>query len=438
MGSIWVSGGKFLCGETSIQGSKNAALPLMAAAVLHRGTTVLHNCPKIQDVECMRLLLEDLGCKTGAEGHTLWIDASEIRKNELDAALTARMRGSVLLMGALLGRCQEVILPFPGGCVIGKRPVNYHLDIMQRMGTEVVCQGDRMILRTQKLKGMSMEMQFPSVGATENGILAGTLADGITTLRRCAVEPEILELCYFLREKGAKIHMWDGAVITEGIKELHDSEYTLMPDRIVAGTYLLAVLAARGDAILHNVPLDMLNALTEIMANLGVCIRRYHGNMDEKRRMRYTVRADCRIRNTQRIDVDTAPYPGFPTDLQSPLMAAMTACDGSICHIHESVFENRFMIAAQLKRMGADIRIRGPEALVYGVPKLYGANMSVKELRGGAALVLAALAAEGVSQIEPDDYIKRGYENIVKDLEELGADICMGKKQEDRELLAKE
>lgn len=423
MGSIHVSGGKILCGETTIQGSKNATLPLMAAAVLHKGMTVLHNCPVIQDVECMRLLLEDLGCHTGMDGHTLCIDASEIQKNELDAGLTAKMRGSVLLMGALLGRCREVVLPFPGGCVIGKRPVNYHLDMMRRMGTEVVCQGDRMVLRTGKLKGTVMEMPFPSVGATENGILAGTLAEGRTYLSGCAMEPEIQELGSFLREKGARVQIENGHVAVEGVKELHDSEYVLMPDRIVAGTYLLAVLGTRGDAVLHEVPAAALHVLAELICRMGGSLTEYDLEKKAQEWKNCTVRADCRGRKNAVLFAETAPYPGFPTDLQSQLMAVMASCCGSICHIRENVFENRFMIAAQLKKMGADIRMNENEAHIYGVPVLHGTELYARELRGGAALILAGMSAEGVSRITPDDYIKRGYENICKDLKELGADV---------------
>ena len=423
MGSIHVSGGKILCGETTIQGSKNAALPLMAAAVLHKGMTVLHNCPVIQDVECMRLLLEDLGCRTGLEGHTLWIDASEIQKNELDPGLTAKMRGSVLLMGALLGRCREVILPFPGGCVIGKRPVNYHLDMMRRMGTEVVCQDDRMILRTGRLKGTFMEMPFPSVGATENGILAAVLSDGRTDLSGCAMEPEIWELGTFLQKKGARVQIQNGHVSVEGVRELHDSEYILMPDRIVAGTYLLAIQGTRGDAILHEVPADALHVLMELIHRIGGKLTVYDSGEQNRNWKVCTVRAECRERKHTVLFAETAPYPGFPTDLQSQLMAVMASCDGSICHIRENVFENRFMIIPQLKKMGADIRVKESEAHIYGVPVLHGTELWAQELRGGAALILAAMSAEGVSRIVPDDYIKRGYENICKDLKELGADI---------------
>ena len=423
MGSIHVSGGKILCGETTIQGSKNAALPLMAAAVLHKGMTVLHNCPVIQDVECMRLLLEDLGCRTGMEGHTLWIDASEIHKNELDAGLTAKMRGSVLLMGALLGRCQEVILPFPGGCVIGKRPVNYHLDVMRRMGAEVICREDQMLLRARKLEGSETEMPFPSVGATENGILAGTLAAGRSCLSGCAMEPEIQELCSFLREKGARVRMQGGYVSMEGVRELHDSEYILMPDRIVAGTYLLAVLATNGNAILHEVPVDALHVLKELIHKMGGGLTEYDQEKQMRKWKTCTVRADCRKRKRAVLLAETAPYPGFPTDLQSQLMAVMASCDGSTCRIRENVFENRFMIVDQLKKMGADIREKENEAYIYGVPVLHGTDLCVREMRGGAALVLAAMTAEGVSRIGPEDYIKRGYENICKDLKELGADM---------------
>ena len=417
MGRIQVSGGKPLVGETAIQGAKNAALPLMAAAVLHKGTTVLHNCPDIADVSCMRLLLEDLGCQTEFRNHTMYIDASVIRKTEPDAELTAQMRGSVLLMGSLLGRMGEVILPFPGGCVIGKRPVNYHLDVMRALGAEVICQDNRMILRRKKLKGTQISMGFPSVGATENGILAATLADGITELKSAAREPEIGELCRFLQEKGAQIHQEEEVVQITGVQCLRDSEYTLMPDRIVAGTYLLAAAATRGQICLHKVPLDHMDALLDLMRQTGV---RLSAKEEETG---WALSIDCRQSRPQMLQVETAPYPGFPTDLQSQLMAAVTAIPDMKCYIRENLFEDRFVIAKELKKLGAEIEICQNEAYIRGVRRLNAANLKSRELRGGAALVLAALAAEGVSEIEPDDYIRRGYEHIDKDLRELGGEI---------------
>ena len=417
MGRIQVSGGKPLVGETAIQGAKNAALPLMAAAVLHKGTTVLHNCPDIADVSCMRLLLEDLGCQTEFRNHTMYIDASVIRKTEPDAELTAQMRGSVLLMGSLLGRMGEVILPFPGGCVIGKRPVNYHLDVMRALGAEVICQDNRMILRRKKLKGTQISMGFPSVGATENGILAATLADGVTELTSGAREPEIGELCRFLQEKGAQIHQEEEIVQITGVQCLRDSEYTLMPDRIVAGTYLLAAAATRGQICLHRVPLDHMKALLDLMRQAGVLLSA------KEEETGWALSIDCRKIMPQVLQVETAPYPGFPTDLQSQLMAAAAAVPGLECYIRENLFEDRFVIAKELKKLGAEIEICQNEAYIRGVRRLNAANLKPRELRGGAALVLAALAAEGVSEIEPDDYIRRGYEHIDKDLRELGGEI---------------
>ena len=418
MGRIQVSGGKPLVGETAIQGAKNAALPLMAAAVLHKGTTVLHNCPDIADVSCMRLLLEDLGCQTEFRNHTMYIDASVIRKTEPDAELTAQMRGSVLLMGSLLGRMGEVILPFPGGCVIGKRPLNYHLDVMRALGAEVICQDNRMILRRKKLKGTQISMGFPSVGATENGILAATLADGVTELTSGAREPEIGELCRFLQEKGAQIHQEEEVVQITGVQCLRDSEYTLMPDRIVAGTYLLAAAATRGQICLHRVPLDHMKALLDLMRQAGVLLSA------KEEETGWALSIDCRKIMPQVLQVETAPYPGFPTDLQSQLMAAAAAVPGLECYIRENLFEDRFVIAKELKKLGAEIEICQNEAYIRGVRRLNAATLKPRELRGGAALVLAALAAEGVSEIEPDEYIRRGYEHIDKDLRELGGEIC--------------
>lgn len=424
MSSIQVSGGKPLAGETRIQGAKNAALPLMAAAVLHKGTTVLHNCPDIADVACMRRLLEDLGCRTEFQNHTMYIDAAVISKTEPDASLTAQMRGSVLLMGSLLGRMGEVILPFPGGCVIGSRPVNYHLDLMRQLGAEVICEENRMILRSRRLSGTEISMSFPSVGATENGILAAVLAGGRTKISRAAMEPEIAELCRFLKEKGAEIHQNGSSILIEGSAELKDSEYTLMPDRIVAGTYLLAAAATRGSICLRQAPVEAMGAVNELLEKMGARIyaetkTRQNNRTDDES----ILRADCRYLKPTALLVETAPYPGFPTDLQSQLMAATAAIPGMECRIRENLFEDRFVIARELRKMGAEIEICQNEAHIQGVSGLKPARLQVRELRGGAALVTAALAAEGISEIEPDDYIRRGYEHIDRDLKELGAEI---------------
>lgn len=418
MGRIHVSGGKKLCGETRIQGSKNAALPLMASSVLHKGVTIIHNCPRIQDVECMKQILEDLGCQIRHEDHTLWIDASVLLKNELRPELTVQMRGSVLLMGSLLGRCKEVILPFPGGCVIGARPVNYHMDMMRKMGAEVLCQEERMIFRTSGLEGNTIQLPFPSVGATENGILAAVLANGRTILKGCAKEPEIRELCCSLQKRGAKIKNDGDTIYLDGVTELTDMEYTLMPDRIVAGTYLLAACATESKIILHNVPAEELASLTRLIKKMGGHFRIWQEDYDQK------MEADCCSLKGSQIYVKTAPYPGFPTDLQSQLMAAVAASEKNhVCYIQEEIFEKRFLIAEELRKMGADIRISGREAQIRGRGGLHAADLAARDLRGGAALVIAALAADGISRIAPDEYIKRGYENISRDLEELGATI---------------
>lgn len=418
MGMIHVLGGKKLYGETTVQGSKNAALPLMAASVLHKGVTVIHNCPRIQDVECMRWLLEDLGCKTVTEDHTLIIDASVLKKSELDPQLTAQMRGSVLLMGSLLGRCKEVTLPFPGGCVIGKRPVNYHIDLMQKMGAEVIFQDNKMIFRADCLEGTVIDLPFPSVGATENGILAAVLANGKTILRGCAREPEIEELCHFLKERGARIEMSEGQICLEGVAKLEEAEYTLMPDRIVAGTYLLAACATGGKIALHHVPESGMQPLIGIIEKMGG-----HLITEKQRKRRNILKADCSRLRPSSLYLQTAPYPGFPTDLQSQMIAVEAAREGARCVMREEVFESRFLIVEELRRMGAHIQIDGTRACIRGTGKLHGEHLTVRDLRGGAALILAALAAEGTSQIAPDDYIKRGYENICRDLEELGARI---------------
>ena len=274
-----------------------------------------------------------------------------------------------------------------------------------------------MIFRAQRLEGKKILLPFPSVGATENGILAAVLADGVTVLKGCAREPEIIELCSSLKKRGAQIKAADGIIYVKGADKLQDVEQRLRPDRIVAGTYLLAACAARGNIVLHDMPEEELQSLTELLESMGGYLQILEENG------RKTMKADCRFLKRRQIHVKTAPYPGFPTDLQSQLMATEAVREGDICCIREEMFEKRFLIVEELRKMGADICMKGSEVQIYGKDGLHGADLKVKDLRGGAALILAALAAEGTSRIAPDGHIKRGYENMSRDLEELGARI---------------
>lgn len=427
MGSIWVCGKGPLTGETAVQGSKNAALPLIAASVLHRGVTVLHNCPDISDVAWLCRLLEMMGCGICREGASLMIDASYLKSIGEEEACAGKLRASVLLLGSLLARMGEVTLPYPGGCVIGSRPVDYHLDIMRKLGAEVWMDEENICLKSARLLGTEISLKFPSVGATENGILAAVLAEGTTRLSGCAVEPEIWELCRFLNEKGARILCRDDEIVIEGVEGLRDSEYTLMPDRITAGTYLLAAAGTKGRICLHRTPTQCLGSLMKLLESMGARIRVYEeegvrGKREEDRLLLgRTAELDCRSLRPEPVEIHTAPYPGFPTDLQSQLMAALTLGEGRKSMIWETMFEERFQAAAELRKMGADIRLDGKRAQIWGVKELRGAVMEARELRGGAALVIGGLMAQGVSRVENSGYLKRGYEDICRDLRDLGA-----------------
>ncbi len=405
-----------LGGEVTIQGSKNAALPLMAAALLHPGRTVLYHCPRILDVEYMGMILKKLGCAVTWERQALVIDAREACNFRVPSFPATRFRASVLLLGSLLGRFGSARLPYPGGCTIGLRPIDLHLRLFEQMGAAMEQTPDEIRLFTKegkRLQGCETEFAFPSVGATENAIIGAVKAKGVTVLKGCATEPEIAELCRFLNEKGAKIEGVGSEVLTvTGTEELHDSEYTLMSDRIVAGTYMLAVAGTGGSALLRGAPWEQMDMLIRMLKKNGV---RICAQPD-------SVRIDASAAHLQAADIQTAPYPGFPTDLQSQMMVLLCGADGE-SRLEETLFESRFLIAKELVKMGADIRIEGRVAKIRGVRGLSGAAVNAKELRGGAALVTAGLLASGRTVISGSRFIRRGYEDICRDFSELGADI---------------
>ncbi|MCD8347953.1 MAG: UDP-N-acetylglucosamine 1-carboxyvinyltransferase [Lachnospiraceae bacterium] len=413
-----ISGKRPLRGELTIQGSKNAALPVLTACLLGDGPCVIENCPQIQDVEDTLAILRKLGCKTGRVGHTVSVDASGAEQFAIFGAEAERIRSSVLFLGALLGRMGEAALPYPGGCVIGSRPIDLHLKAMKKLGVRFFERPDTGTLREERgiyanafhLHGACIQLPQPSVGATENTILAAVLADGETVIENAALEPETDELCRFLNLRGADIRRERGGRIRIiGKKKLEAVRYRLDADRIVAGSYLLAGAACGGTVHFRNLPAEQLAALLAILSRMGVAITEEG-----------TLCAEGRLLAAG--DVVTAPYPGFPTDLQSPLMAVLCVAQG-VSQICETVFENRFRTAAELRKMGADITIEGSCARMKGTAALHGADVNAPDLRGGAALVAAALAAAGRSRIQGYDYIARGYEDICRDFQSLGADI---------------
>jgi UDP-N-acetylglucosamine 1-carboxyvinyltransferase len=416
MSSIKVIGGGRLKGETKIQGSKNAALPIIAATVLIKGVSILRNCPKILDVFHMINVLTELGCTTSWDGNTLIVDTTLISSTKVSEGSVQKMRSSILFLGALLGRYHEVSIAYPGGCLIGKRPIDYHLDSIKRMNVSQEFLGeDKGIIHchTDRIKGTDIFLKFPSVGATQNIILAAVLAEGVTRIYNAAREPEVLELCNFLVSAGARICGKGTAFIeVEGVNNLHDVEYKLAPDRIVAGTYMAAVAAIGGEAVLFDAPTRQIESVIRILGKIGCTIKA----KDEY------LKISCDRRPLSYKLLRTQPYPGFPTDMQSQLMTVLCLAEGESTII-EGIFESRFQNVGELKKMGAMITEMGNKALISGVSQLNGAHVRAHDLRAGAALVIAGAAAQGETIIRDAGSIERGYEDICRDFNSLGANV---------------
>ncbi len=411
---IQMQGGVALQGKVRIQGSKNAALPILAATLLTKETSCIYNCPKIADVYSMLSLLECLGVSVRWEKDGVRIHPQEVQRGSLPAEAVKGMRSSLCLLGALLGRCREVVMEYPGGCVIGSRPIDIHILALQQMGVTFAEENGMLHARAEKMQGADIVLPFPSVGATENLILAAVAAEGVTTIRGAAREPEVEALCVYLQQCGAEIEGAGSSEITVcGGKALSGTEYRVPADRIVAGTYLFAALAAGGCVLLEEAPAEQMEAVIAVAEKMGA-------QCDAAKEGIY-VQVLGRTKSVPLLR--TAPYPGFPTDLQSPALAALTVAEGYSV-VEEKIFENRFRIVEPLQTMGAKIFMPDKStAIVQGVRELRGMPLESKELRGGAALVVAGLAAGGSSVIEGCSYIYRGYENICKDLRELGARI---------------
>ena len=417
---IEVQGGHALHGEICIQGSKNAALPIIAGALMHDGITVLHNCPRILDVMYMVQILREMGCRAEFEGSSLRIDASGTDSYTVPFGCASMMRCSIVLLGSLLGRFKRAVLPYPGGCTIGARPIDLHLDALRKMNASIEEEGEVLNAWTARLTGTKVNLAFPSVGATENAVLAAVLARGETEIINAAREPEIQQLCEFLTAKGARITgIGTGHLKIRGVESLTDSEYELMPDRIVTGTYLLAAAATRGSIVIEKAPVDQLDSFLDILKEAG---GRYRLEEPPGKGSHPTLIFEGKDACLPVREVETAVYPGFPTDLQSPLMAVLAKAEGESV-IRENVFENRFQSAELLNAMGARISTAGRTARITGVKELYGKTVSAPDLRGGAALVIAGLCARGSTVISNEHFIGRGYEDITGDLRKLGAKI---------------
>lgn len=410
---IQVTGGKKLHGDIEIQGSKNAVLPILAASVLHNGVTTIHHCPDISDVQCMIRILDSIGCKIKKEGSTIIVDATQLNNYRIPDEYVARMRSSIILLGPLLGRQHFVTISYPGGCTIGARPIDLHVKGLKRMSAEVIEANDLLTCMTTKLLGSEINLDFPSVGATENILLAAVLAEGTTIIKNAAKEPEIDELCEFLTCMGAKVNgIGTGTIVVQGVAALHDCEYTVKADRIVTGTYMAAVAATGGKITLRGAVKEHLEEVIGVVNRMG-CVTQTSSDgitvIQKSRPNSYDL-------------LRTKPYPGFPTDLQSPVMAALTIAKGNSILI-ENIFEARYKVVRELIKMGANIEIDGKIAIIRGVKSLHGTSVKSYELRGGAALVIAGMIAKETTEIHSIEYILRGYEDICRDLQMLGANV---------------
>lgn len=408
-----IEGGKPLSGTIRIHGAKNAALPILAAAILADGAVELHNVPQLLDIEVMLDILRGLGCRASHDGYTVVIDSSGLRTSHIPEDLMRQMRSSIFLMGPLLAKYREVHIYQPGGCAIGERKIDLHLRGLQALGAKIEQKGNLMTCRADQLVGSAIHLDFPSVGATENIMMAAVLAEGKTVLSNAAREPEIVDLQNFLNCMGAKVSGAGSDTITiEGVNNLRGTQYEVIPDRIVAGTLMIAAAATRGAVTLTNAYSEHLVSLIHILRRAGVQIATSNGIIN--------VTSFGRPRAVDR--VVTSPYPAFPTDLQSQLMVLLTLSDG-VSVVKETIFEGRFKHVDELSRMGADIRVDLSSAIVRGVNKLYGTTVEATDLRAGAALVIAGLAAEGSTVIERIHHIDRGYDGIENMFTRLGARI---------------
>lgn len=425
MDSIHIRGGNALFGETKIQGSKNAVLPILAAALLIEDVCVLENCPRISDVHHMLMLLSGIGCRVARSDRTITVDARNISEDMVSGENVTGMRSSIMLLGAMLGRVGEITMGYPGGCVIGERPIDLHLNALRKMGVKIYEKEGFFTARAEKLEGTVIRPSVSSVGVTENVILAAVRAKGVTVLQNAAKEPEIVALCEFLREAGAVIEGIGGSVlIIQGGHKLHGIRFRVPADRIVAGTYLMGVLGTGGHIFLEDAPVAQMQSALKAAELAGAEIIVSRDGL--------SIMAD---QGRKAIPlVKTEVYPGFPTDMQSLLMAAMTTAAG-ISVIEETVFENRFRIVEQLRKMGARIELVGKrQAVVYGVDSLLGCEVTADELRGGAALVIAGCMAEGETVVMNRHFIERGYEDICRDFRNLGVNIYTeyGKKETEK------
>lgn len=420
MGTYIVQGGRKIEGEFCVRGSKNSALPILSACILAEDEVVLENLPLIRDVLQTLNILRELGCKVALMGRTAVIDSRSLQKTEVGNETVRKMRSSILFLGALLGREKQAKIAYPGGCAIGNRPIDLHLSSFRRMGVEIQEKDELLDCRVAKISGTTIHLPFPSVGATENILLLAVKAEGVTVIRNAAKEPEIVALVRFLRAMGAEIYgEGTGSILVEGVPRLHGAYYAIPADRIEGGTFLCATAMTKGELTLKGLEKEQMGTVLEVLRTCGCQFLWQDSDL-------------LWMKSPQELKSDftivTGPFPAFPTDMQPLIMSLLTLAKGN-CMISETVFEARFSQGEELCRMGADICISGRNAYIHGVEKLHGAEVFAHDLRCGASLLCAALAAEGESLVHGSEYVERGYERIEDAFSFLGGKIRL---QEER------
>lgn len=414
VGKLLVTGGRKLSGRVRVQGSKNAALPILAATLLCADECVIHNCPRLSDVEASVRILRYLGCSAKREGNTLIVDTRDVSRCDIPSELMHRMRSSIIFLGAVLARCRSARISSPGGCELGPRPIDLHLSSLREMGIDISEEHGVLECKAENgLKAANIALSFPSVGATENIMLAASVCEGTTIITNAAREPEIVDLADFLIACGAKIDgAGEGTIIIEGTEKLHGATHAIIPDRIVAATLMSAAAVTGSRITLDGVCQSHLGAVIPVFLQSGCEIERVRGDM--------TITAPYRLKAPKLIR--TMPYPGFPTDAQAPLMSMAAVSDGITVFI-ENMFASRYKHVTELSRLGANIKVEGKVAVVDGVDELLSAQVCASDLRGAAALTVAALCARGESEIRGLSFLERGYEDFELVLSALGADV---------------
>lgn len=412
MAQYIIEGGNKLEGVVNASGSKNASLPIIAASILSGKTTTLYNVPNIQDIKITLEILRLLGCNVVRKNGKIIIDSNSINKTEIPRDLMHKLRSSVILAGAIIGRFKKAVFSYPGGCDIGSRPIDLHIKALKKLGINIEEDSGYIICKSDKIIGTDIDLDFPSVGVTENIMLAAVLAEGETVVTNAAMEPEIVDLQNFLNRMGAKISGAGTNIIKiQGVKTLKNVSYNVMPDRIEVGTLLCMVSITGGNAIIKNVNNEDIKLISSKLEETGVKIKQEKGYIE--------IDAPKKLKA---VDIKTLPYPGFPTDMQSVFGAMLTVAKGTSV-IVENIFENRFKYINELKKMGAKASVEGRIAIIKGTKKLNGIEMEATDLRGGAALCTAALVAKGESKVNNIAHILRGYENLDKKLQKLNAKI---------------